>query len=188
MNKNQIKLIKNCLMGSFMLPVLISNTALASDREEQDFFCGKDNPIQAQSLKTIIPTLYSIVSGNAGSDKNWELLKKLHKKDAIITPVFHTETNHTAKMYSVEEFIDLNKQIFQNINFYESEISQQVIQYGHMATILSHYESRDKLGATPYAQGVNSFQLLNDGRRWCVISVTWDSTKGGHSIPTLINK
>jgi len=41
--------------------------------------------------------------------------------------------------------------------------------------ILSYFSSRKTKNALPYSKGVNSFQLLNDGSRWCVISATWDS-------------
>jgi hypothetical protein len=134
------------------------------------------------SIESIIPALYNTVSGDAGSKKNWSLLKKLHSPNAIITPLFHKNGLPTAKISSVDEFIALNEQIFKDINFYEKEVANKIFVYGHMATILSHYESRDDVNAAPYSQGVNSFQLLNDGRRWCVISVTWDSDKGGHFI------
>ena len=165
---------------TFAIAALSLNTAQA--QQQTDYFCGNENPIEAQQVETIIPALYNIVSGDAGVPKDWHLMKNLFSPNAIITPVFHKNNLPQASISSVDEFIALNKKIFKDINFYETEVKQVSFRYGHMATILSHYESRDAHDKKPYSQGINSFQLLNDGRRWCVISVTWDSDKGNHHI------
>ncbi len=159
-----------------------NNIALADTAH----FCGDPLPQQSQQLETIIPTLYSVVSGAAGEAKDWQLMADLFAPTSQITPVFHDEKGQPQiQVLSVAEFTELNKKIFKDINFYETEVSSTVYQVGHMATVLSHYESRDALDSPPYSEGINTFQLLNDGRRWCVISVTWDSDKGGHTINPL---
>jgi len=146
-------------------------------------FCGRSDIDVAKSIDSIIPALYGIVSGKAGSNKKWPLLKELFSKDATVTPVFHEKSGQMkATINSVDEFIALNKQIFKDQDFYETEVARKVFRFGHMANILSRYESRDSIGGEPYAQGINSFQLLNDGARWCVISVTWDSNSLEHPI------
>ncbi len=169
--------------------LVFSVPSIAGQSEQQlqsPYFCGPDNPPQAQNLATIIPALYEVVSGRADEPKDWALLKQLHKSDAIITPVFHQGRQSQASVYDVDGFIALNKRFFQGEDFFETEVASRVFQYGHMATILSLYESRKSPEAAPYSKGINSFQLLNDGRRWCVISVTWDSDKGQHRQPSLV--
>lgn len=141
-------------------------------------FCGSTNPSQAHDLNGITKVLYKIVSGKAGEEKNWALMRTLFAPNSTITPIFHNRAGHTVRAMSVEDFISLNRQIFANINFFETEVKANVFRYGNTATILSQYESRDDIGGAPYSTGVNSFQLVNDGIRWCVISVTWDSDKG----------
>lgn len=149
---------------------------------KHNFYCGEELA-QAKNLQNIVPTLYSIVSGPVGAKHDWELLRKLFSSDANITPVFHDANHPVIKPLKVDDFISLNKELFENQSFFETEVASQIISVGHMATILSLYESRETPEAEPYSTGVNSFQLLNDGRRWCVISVTWDSDKGGHLMP-----
>jgi len=175
--------IKSKLVTLIMLTSMLNATQTQAQTQHQaEYFCGPNNPVVAQSIETLIPALYDIVSGDAGAKKDWQLMKSLFAEKAIITPVFHKDTLPQPKISSVDEFIALNKQIFKNINFYETEVKNISFSYGHMATVLSHYESRDDHNKAPYSQGINTFQLLNDGRRWCVISVTWDSDKGGHFI------
>jgi len=153
---------------------------------EEHYFCGPDNPEEARSIETIIPALYKIVSGKAGSQKNWPLLKRLNSKNSTITPVFHDENGKMqAEPKTVDEFIELNETIFREQDFYEREIARKTFVFGHMATVMSQYESRKSPKSYPYAWGVNSFQLLNDGRRWCVISITWDSDNQNHRLKGL---
>ena len=73
--------------------------------------------------------------------------------------------------------MELNKLLFKDVGFYETETHNQTIEVGHMATVISAYESREAPNKPAYSRGINTFQLVNDGRRWCVISVTWDSDK-----------
>ena len=35
----------------------------------------------------------------------------------------------------------------------------------------------------PFARGINSFQLLNDGTRWWVVSIYWLGESADHPIP-----
>jgi len=177
------KAIKASLTTIGMAICFTQSVTYAVADEAKSYFCGPENPVEARSIETIMPALYQTVSGKAGSDKNWALLKNLFAEAAIVTPVFHTESGEmTAKISSVDEFIALNKTIFKDQDFYETEVNRKTFTFGHMVNILSHYQSRDALGAEPYAQGINSFQLLNDGRRWCVVSVTWDSHAKEHPI------
>lgn len=156
--------------------VVISNIGKAKDASPN--FCGSAMPAAAIELSGITKTLYGIVSGEAGSKRDWQLMRQMFAPNATISPVFHNTNGRVIERLSVEEFIALNKKVFANVNFFETEIKSKVYRFGHSATIISQYESRDKVNAEPYSTGVNSFQLVNDGNRWCVISVTWDSDKG----------
>jgi hypothetical protein len=48
----------------------------------------------------------------------------------------------------------------------------------------STYESRGRAeDPTPFARGINSIQLLNDGQRWWIVTVFWDSERANNPIP-----
>jgi hypothetical protein len=36
----------------------------------------------------------------------------------------------------------------------------------------------------PFARGINSFQLMNDGSRWWVVSIYWQGEGASNPIPT----
>ncbi|MGQ8364948.1 hypothetical protein [Glaciecola sp. 1036] len=170
-------------IGYAILVLLMTNVSFLAAAEEPAPFCGihsQDNI----ALEDIAPTLYSIVSGAPGEARNWDLFKSLFANNGTITPVFHEQDKPVIEQMSVASFIALNESLFNDIGFYESEVDSMIIEVGHMATIISLYESREAPGQPVYSTGINSFQLVNDGNRWCVISVTWDSDKGGHPIPS----
>jgi hypothetical protein len=45
--------------------------------------------------------------------------------------------------------------------------------------VFSSYESRRSLTDKPFERGINSIQLLNDGKRWWVLSIFWDTERAG---------
>jgi hypothetical protein len=57
-------------------------------------------------------------------------------------------------------------------------------EYGLIAQAFSTYESRRSAGdPEPFARGINSFQLMNDGERWWVVSVFWQGEGPDFPIP-----
>jgi hypothetical protein len=41
--------------------------------------------------------------------------------------------------------------------------------------VFSTYESRHAKGEKPFARGINSIQVFNDGQRWWVLNILWES-------------
>lgn len=163
--------------SAFILLTTIFSTIVVATEKSQPF-CGSSKPEQAKNLNNFTKELYQIVSGKAQSKRNWQLMRDLFSPEGQVTPVFNNKEGHKISKLTVDEFIELNKVVFADVDFYETEVNSNIYQYGNSATIISQYESRDAIDAAPYSTGVNSFQLVNDGNRWCVISVTWDSDKG----------
>ena len=174
------------LIGLFLNLLSLRDTQAAMGVDEPHF-CGPDHS-EGKTLSNIIPALYDVVSGPAGEARNWQLLHDLFAPTATITPLFHREGMPDISVLTASEFVALNKRLFKDVGFYETETHNQTIQVGHMATVISAYESREDPDKPFYSRGINTFQLVNDGRRWCVISVTWDSDKGGHNIAESIDE
>ena len=55
--------------------------------------------------------------------------------------------------------------------------------------IFSAYESkRAASDPKPFARGINSIQLFNDGARWWVVGVLWDNERPDKPIPAAFLK
>ena len=68
--------------------------------------------------------------------------------------------------------------------FFEHEIGRSIDRFGAIAQVFSAYESkRSASDAKPFARGINSIQLFDDGTRWYVVTIYWDSERPGNPIP-----
>ena len=55
--------------------------------------------------------------------------------------------------------------------------------FGNVAHVFSSYESFRRGETKPFTRGINSIQLVWDGRRWWVLSIFWDSERPDQPIP-----
>jgi hypothetical protein len=68
--------------------------------------------------------------------------------------------------------------------FFEREISRTGETFGAISHRFSTYESRRKADdAQPFARGINSIQLSNDGTRWWIVTVYWQGERPDSPIP-----
>ena len=68
--------------------------------------------------------------------------------------------------------------------FFEKEIGRKTDQFGNMAQVFSTYESfKTKSDTKPFMRGINSIQLLNDGKRWWIINIFWQGETPNQPIP-----
>jgi hypothetical protein len=68
--------------------------------------------------------------------------------------------------------------------FFEREKARTVEIYGNIAHVFSTYESFHKTGdKTPFMRGINSIQLLNDGKRWWVLTIMWQGETPENPLP-----
>jgi hypothetical protein len=140
---------------------------------------GKDaDPRDVGSLDSIMKAVYDVISGDAGQPRNWDRLRSLFHKDARLIPVGKNPKTGTinARAFTPDEYIERSAPFFAKEGFYETEKARRVEIFGNIAHLLSTYESRHSLAdKQPFARGINSFQLLNDGKRWWVVTIYWQA-------------
>jgi len=84
---------------------------------------------------------------------------------------------------SVEDYAKGAGSYFAQHAFFESPIVNRVQTFGNVSQVFSSYESRHAPGEAPFARGINSIQLLNDGSRWWVVSILWDQERSDNPLP-----
>ena len=83
-----------------------------------------------------------------------------------------------------EDFVQNTDSVFTADGFYEIEIGDVTETYGNIAHRFSSYASfRSSEDTEPFNRGINSFQLLNDGDRWWVLSIFWQHEPDAGPIP-----
>ena len=136
------------------------------------------------SIGSIIDALYEVISGEKGEERDWDRERNLFHPEARLI-VIKKEDNHLGtKIMTSDEFIQYAKPFIDGTGFYEYEIFRKVEEFGHVAHIWSTYGSkRSKDDFEPYTRGINSIQLLNDQKRWWVISIYWNRETDEFQIP-----
>lgn len=159
-----------------LLLLLIPATTIAQD---------KDYSAKVATIDTTIETLYSVISGEKGEARNWELFKYLFHKDAKLIPSGNNRQGVVGVRYlSADQYIATSGKWLLENGFFEEEIGRKTDRFGNMAQVFSTYESfRSKSETKPFMRGINSIQLLNDGKRWWIINIYWQGETPQQPIP-----
>ncbi|SHH76544.1 hypothetical protein [Winogradskyella jejuensis] len=137
------------------------------------------------TLDSTIETLYSVISGDKGVERNWELFKYLFHPNAKLIPTGKNKEGETIARYMTpDDYIKTSgKWLFEN-GFHEVELSRKTDTFGNITQVFSTYESfKSKSETKPFMRGINSIQLLNDGNRWWIINIYWMQESEASPIP-----
>ena len=161
----------------------VAESTQASQRAEARNAEDAANPKDVENVDAIVAAIYDVISGPPG-ERNWGRFRSLFVPEGRLTAVrVSKEGNVSYAMMSVGDYASHAGAYFKDHGFYESEISRKTEQFGHMAHVYSTYASRDSKGAAPFQRGINSIELLNDGKRWWCVSIYWDAERPGNPIP-----
>jgi hypothetical protein len=135
------------------------------------------------TIDHIIAAVYDVISGPAGQ-RDWERFRSLYYAGARMIPTRHDDQgNLIARVATPDEYAQRSQDFFTREGFFENSVANHVEQWGNIAHVWSTYESRHARGEKPFARGINSFQLLNDGHRWWILSVYWQAEDPAHPLP-----
>lgn len=141
------------------------------------------NPKDVESIDAIMTALYGVISGSAG-ERDWNRFRSLFLPEARMGAVRKTpEGRFIAASFTPEGYVERAGSYFKEHAFFESELSRKTEEFGHEAHVFSTYESRNAAGEKPFARGINSLQLFNDGKRWYVVSIFWDEERPENPLP-----
>lgn len=165
-------------MKKIALSIMILVISTRSFAEKTDSIPA--NPNDVSSVDAIIKAVYDVISGPAGEKRNWDRMRTLFMPNARMMPT----GRGMIKTYSVEDYINGLGPILESNGFFETEIGRRTDQYGNIVQAFSSYESRKtKTDEKPFIRGINSFQLWNDGKRWWILSILWESESKENPIP-----
>lgn len=139
----------------------------------------------ADSIDTTIKSLYLVISGEKGKERNWELFRYLFHPDAKLIPSGkNKEGNFLVRYMTPDDYINSSGQWLLDNGFFEKEIARKTEVYGNIAHVFSTYESfHTTQDESPFMRGINSIQLLNDGTRWWIVNIYWTQETSENPIP-----
>ena len=87
-------------------------------------------------------------------------------------------------MLTPDEYAAGSGPFLEQSGFMEREISRTMESFGNIAHAFSTYESHyTQNNQATLVRGINSIQLFNDGSRWWVVTIFWDSERPDNPIP-----
>ena len=141
-------------------------------------------PEDVSTIEAIVTASYEAISGGIGVPRQWARERTLNDVHArFVSAETNPKTGET-KIWSTsdQEFADQTDQLMVKDGFTEHELTHIIHRYGNVASVLSSYEGKSQRTGKA-DRGVNIFELYNDGKRWWILSIAWDSERAGNPIP-----
>ena len=142
------------------------------------------NPADVATMDSIVAALYDVISGPPGQ-RNWDRFRSLFAPGARLIPTGRRPTGEfVSRSLTPEDYAQRNSALMEKNGFFEREISRRTENFGSIAHLFSTYESRHaKDEEKPFARGINSIQLMNDGKRWWIVTVFWQGEDEKNPLP-----
>lgn len=146
-------------------------------------------PGDVDSIEHILAATYDVISGPAGP-RDWDRFRSLFYPGARLIPTYRDDKTGvvSARALTPDEYAVRGQAFFSKEGFFENTVSNRVENWDSIAHVFSTYESRHAKGEKPFARGINSFQLLNDGKRWWVMTIYWEAEDATHQLPKKYTK
>jgi hypothetical protein len=143
------------------------------------------DPADVASIDAIMRALYDVISGPAGQRRNWDRMRSLFVPGARLIPTARRpDGTRVMQVWTVDQYISTVGPRLEEGGFFERELARRTERYGGVVHVFSTYDSkRAASDPQPFARGINSIQLWNDGRRWWVVSIFWEGERPDNPIP-----
>lgn len=142
-------------------------------------------PADVASVDAIVAALYDVISGPAGQKRDWDRFYSLFRPGARLIPTGRRQDGaYGMRVLTPEEYVAGGGSRLEQNGFFEREIARRTERFGNVVHAFSTYESRHAASdAQPFARGINSIQLWNDGTRWYVVTIFWEAERPDSPIP-----
>jgi len=152
-------------------------------------FSQNTNDDSTEDLGTvdgIVHSLYDVISGPAGQERDWNQFRNLFAEDArMYIAVPDKDSGSVLKTITPEEYAQRNQTRLADEGFSEEELYRITNTYGAGTQIFSTYESHftNKNGEEEITKGINNIQLYFDGERYFIVSIFWDANAKNIQVP-----
>lgn len=165
--------------------LFVAATFVTTDAVAQDTARPAARPADVASADAIIAALYDVISGPAGQKRDWDRFYSLFIPGARLIPTGRTADGTVRhRVMTPEDYAATSGPVLEQRGFFEREIGRSTQTFGNITHVFSAYDSRTTAAdPQPFMRGINSIQLLNDGTRWWVVTIYWDSERADNPIP-----
>jgi hypothetical protein len=177
------KLIVFLILSLFICSVKAQKHHKSKQNSKQEF---RIDSSKVKTLHKTVKALYEVISAEKKESRNWKQFKFLFYPGAKIIPSgFNTEEGvYKAKFLTPDEYIKNSDKWLKINGFIENEIYRNVNTFGNIAHVFTTFQCfHSKTDPKPFMRGINSIQLINDGKRWWILNLYWAQETKQHPIP-----
>jgi hypothetical protein len=151
------------------------------------------DPADVDSLDAIVTALYDSVSFEQGKQPNWERFCSLFDPSAVMARVDPSLTAIPARereepavrVSNIDDYIGRTTAAIESGKlpaFCERELNRRTEVFADLAQVFSTYERSAEAGEL--RRGINSMQLVKDGSRWWIVSLSWSDESDDGPLPS----
>jgi hypothetical protein len=159
---------------------LVAGSAVASAQSNP---ATNARPDDVAAPSAVVRASYVAISGPPGQALNLDRFRSLFLPQAQLLSVSVKDGQGVARAMTLQEFTDMVTARIGKDGHIEREIAERVEVYGNIANVWSSYESRKTPEDSQVTRGINSIQLVNDGRRWWISGAQWQHETTETPIP-----
>jgi len=132
------------------------------------------DPADVATVDAALDAYYASISGPKGAARDWARFQSLFVAEARFISLKPSGPGESrAFAMTTSQYIDFTRTYFERGGYFERDIHREIDQYRGIAQVFSTYESRRVADQPAYARGINSFQLIHDGKRWWITTMSW---------------
>ncbi|UHQ20079.1 hypothetical protein LVB87_02660 [Lysobacter sp. KIS68-7] len=135
------------------------------------------------TLDGLMAALYDVISGPAGQARDWNRMRSLFIPGGRMMPVGgKTKDVIGIRLMTVNDYVATSGPLLLEKGFQERELARKVERFGNIATVFSTYEAYI-LADGHVLRGINTLQLMFDGKRWWIVSLMWQAESPDLPLP-----
>lgn len=176
-------------LGSIITQVEANDNITPENQPEQQSLPAASapaaNPADVATIDSTIAALYDVISGPAGKKRNWDRFRSLFIPGARLIPTGQRQGGgFGSTVLDPEGYITRSSPFLEEQGFFEKEIARRTETFSNIAHVFSTYEARRKADEKePFMRGINSIQLMNDGKRWWIVTIFWEAERPDNLLP-----
>ena len=141
-------------------------------------------PGDVGSVDAIIAALYDANTVLVDQKRDADRFRSLFVPGARLMPTAGSgNAMRIIRIQTVDDYVRQAGSGLPRHGFSEREVARTSQAFGNIVHAFSTYETHRDSADTNPVRGINSIQLFNDGARWWVVSVLWDTERPDKPIP-----
>lgn len=183
----------HCGTNTFNLVRTASGWKIANAASTLEFSCDADlkavdvpiiEPAAADvsSIDGMIKAFYETISGPAGTPRQWGRDRTLYAQGIQFFSISRNGGKVNLRRLNHSQYVNTNNESLVRDGFTETEIGRVTRRFGNLAHVFSAYQWQTA-NKKASGRGVNSIEMLFDGKRWWITAASWDEETPENKIP-----